>query len=86
MLLPMAQLVTRVDDAMAQAVDRLVAEGVVDSRSDAVRRGLELLVDTHDRAKIAAAIIRGYTLVPPNDEEALWADDAAARMIAEEPW
>ncbi|MEX0700249.1 MAG: hypothetical protein WD651_15525 [Acidimicrobiia bacterium] len=82
----MVQLVTRVDDATAQAVDRLVAEGVVDSRSDAVRRGLALLVDTHDRAKIAAAILRGYTLIPQTDEEALWANDAAASMIAEEPW
>ena len=82
----MVQLVTRVDEATAEAIDRLIAEGGFESRSDVVRRGLELLVDTHDRAKIAAAIIRGYTLIPPTDEEALWADDAAARMIAEEPW
>lgn len=82
----MVQLVTRVDDTTAQAIDRLVAEGAVESRSDAVRRGIEMLVDTHDRAKIAAAIVLGYTLIPQTDDEVLWADDAAAGMIAEEPW
>ena len=43
----MAQLVTRVDDALVAAVDELVVAGVVASRSEAVRVGLERLIDRH---------------------------------------
>ena len=82
----MVQLVTRVDDSTAVALDLLIEEGVVESRSDAVRQGLELLVDGHARARIAAAIVRGYIMVPPTDEEAAWADESAISMISEEPW
>lgn len=82
----MVQLVTRVDESTAAALDLLIKEGVVESRSDAVRKGLELLVDRHLRARVAAAIVRGYTLVPPTDEEAAWADESTIRMISEEPW
>lgn len=82
----MVQLVTRVEDSTAAALDLLIEEGIVESRSDAVRQGLELLVDRHDRARTAAAIVRGYVMVPPTDEEAAWADESTVRMIAEEPW
>ena len=82
----MVQLVTRVEDSTAAALDLLIEEGIVESRSDGVRQGLELLVDRHARARIAAAIVRGYTMVPPTDEEAAWADESTIRMISEEPW
>ncbi|MBA3653481.1 MAG: ribbon-helix-helix protein, CopG family [Actinobacteria bacterium] len=82
----MTQLVTRVDDSLAAAVDRLVADGVVESRSDAVRRGLESLVDRHRRGRVAAAIVDGYRRRPQDDGEVGWADAATAAMIADEPW
>jgi Arc/MetJ-type ribon-helix-helix transcriptional regulator len=82
----MTQLVTRVGDELAAEVDRLVDQGVVESRSEAVRRGLEMLVDRHQRARVAAAIVRGYGVHPQTEEEAGWADEATRRMIAEEPW
>jgi hypothetical protein len=34
----MTQLVVRIDDDLAKSIDRLIAEGVVGSRSDVVRR------------------------------------------------
>ena len=36
----MTQLVARIDADLAKSIDQLVAEGVVESRSDAVRKGL----------------------------------------------
>jgi Arc/MetJ-type ribon-helix-helix transcriptional regulator len=82
----MAQLVTRVDDDLAAAVDGLVAAGVVASRSEAVRLGLERLVDRFRRDEIGARIAEGYRSRPQRETEVGWADESSARMIAEEPW
>lgn len=82
----MSQLVTRIDDDLASEVDALVSEGVVASRSDAVRQGLRALVDRHRRRKIGQAIVEGYVRQPQTEEEIGWADEATIRMIEEEPW
>ena len=82
----MTQLVTRVRDDLAEKVDRLVAEGFVASRSEAVRLGLEMLVEGRRRERIGAAIVRGYAARPQTEAEVGWADEATRRMIAEEPW
>lgn len=82
----MAQLVTRVDDGLAAAVDALVAAGVVASRSEAVRLGLEQLVDRFRRDEIGARIVEGYRSLPQSEAEVGWADESSARMIADEPW
>jgi Arc/MetJ-type ribon-helix-helix transcriptional regulator len=81
-----SQLVTRIDDELARDVDELVAEGVVASRSDAVRRGLRALVDGHRRRRNAEADIAAYTAMPQTEEEMGWLDEATIRMIEEEPW
>lgn len=82
----MTQLVTRVDDDLAAAVDELVRSGVVASRSEAVRLGLQDLVDRHRRHQIGAQILEGYRAQPQSEEEVGWADEATVRMIADEPW
>jgi Arc/MetJ-type ribon-helix-helix transcriptional regulator len=82
----MAQLVTRVEDELAAAVDDLVAAGLVASRSEAVRVGLERLVDRYRRDEIGARIADGYRVRPQGESEVAWADEASVRMIAEEPW
>ena len=82
----MPQLVTRVDDELAAAVDELVESGAVASRSEAVRVALEELVDRHRRRIVGERIIAGYEAVPQTDAEIGWADEASARMIADEPW
>ena len=86
MLTAMQQLVTRIDDDLAAALDRLVASGAVASRSDAVRRGLELLIDRHRRQAIAAEITASYRARPQSEQEVGWRDEATRRMIADEPW
>ena len=65
----MSQLVTRIDDDLAREVDALVSEGVVESRSDAVRQGLRELVDRHRRRRIGEAIVEGYRRQPQTEEE-----------------
>jgi Arc/MetJ-type ribon-helix-helix transcriptional regulator len=82
----MSQLVARIDEELVASVDELVAQGVVESRSDAVRRGLQILIDQHRRRRTAEAIVRGYQQYPQSEEELGWADEATIRMIREEPW
>jgi metal-responsive CopG/Arc/MetJ family transcriptional regulator len=81
-----SQLVTRIDDDLARDLDSLVADGVVESRSEAVRQALRELIDRHRRRKIGEAIVEGYLRQPQTDEELGWTDAAAIRMIEEEPW
>lgn len=82
----MPQLVTRVDATLIDGVDELIAAGVVETRSDAVRLGLKRLIDRHRRDQIGRQIVEGYVRTPQTEEEVGWADAAAAEMIAEEPW
>jgi len=82
----MAQLVTRIDTDLADSIDQLVAEGVVESRSDAVRKGLHALIEQTRRRRTAEAIISGYIHHPQTDGEVAWADQATVQMIADEPW
>ncbi len=76
----------RIDDDLARDLDALVEEGVVESRSDAVRTALRELIDRHRRRKIGEAIVEGYRRHPQTDEEIAWADELTIRMIEEEPW
>ena len=80
------QLVTRVDDHLVGEVDRLIAEGVVATRSEAVRLGLETLVDHYRRSLVCAQIVEAYRRRPQTEREVRWADEATRRMIADEPW
>ena len=82
----MAQLITRVDDDLVAQLDAIVASGEADSRSDAVRRALEAMIDQRRRRLIGEAIADGYRRVPETDEELLWAEDNARSVVAEEPW
>jgi Arc/MetJ-type ribon-helix-helix transcriptional regulator len=80
------QMVTRIPDSVAKAVDGLVRAGVFTSRSDAVRAGLEAVVERERRAAIGRAIVEGYQRVPQDADDLSWADAATSSMIAEEPW
>jgi Arc/MetJ-type ribon-helix-helix transcriptional regulator len=82
----MAQLVTRVDDRLLAEVDELVSEGVAATRSDAVRLGLEALVERHRRQQTGQAIIDAYRRQPQDDDELAGLDQATRALIEEEPW
>lgn len=82
----MTQLVTRIPDDLAAQLDALVAEGVVESRSEAVRQALAEMLDRHRRRRLAEADIAAYTAMPQSEDELLGVDEATRRMIEEEPW
>ncbi len=82
----MAQVVTRLDDRLMAEVDALVAEGVVANRSEAVRLGLERLVDQHRRRAVGAAIVEAYRRQPQTEDELAGLDEATRALVNEEPW
>jgi Arc/MetJ-type ribon-helix-helix transcriptional regulator len=86
MLNAMPQVVTRLDAALLDAVDRLIADGVVASRSDAVRLGLEQLVERVRRAGVGASIVDGYRRTPQSRDELRRADEGLRALLAEESW
>lgn len=82
----MQQLVVRVADDVAAAIDELVAEGIATSRSDAVRTALLTLIQENRRRRTGEAIVAGYRRLPQDEGDLAWSDDATRRMIADEPW
>ena len=82
----MAQFVTRLDDRLVEEVDAMVADGTAANRSEAVRLGLERLVDQHRRFRIGEEITEGYRRQPQTDEELAGLGQATRSMVEEEPW
>jgi Arc/MetJ-type ribon-helix-helix transcriptional regulator len=82
----MAQLVTRIDEQLASDVDDLVRDGVVASRSEAVRMGLEQLIDRHRRRRVGAQITDAYRRSPQTVVETIGLDEATRALVEEEPW
>jgi Arc/MetJ-type ribon-helix-helix transcriptional regulator len=82
----MAQLVTRLDKRLLAEVDRLVADGVVASRSEAVRLGLQRLIDQQRRQRVGAAIVDAYRRQPQTDDELAGLEEATRALVDEEPW
>src|SRR4051812_50061279 len=82
----MAQVVTRLDDRLMAEVDMLVAEGVVATRSEAVRLGLERLVDEHQRSRGGGEIVAAYRRLPPTGGGVGGGGEATRAPIKEEPW
>ena len=67
-------------------IDALVADGVVASRSEAVRIGLERLVDQHQRRRVGEAIVEAYRREPQTEDELAGLDEATRALVNEEPW
>jgi len=82
----MAQLVTRIENALAESMDELIAQGAASSRSELVRMGLERLIDERRRLAIGLQIVDAYTETPQTDLENSELDAATRALILEEPW
>lgn len=82
----MTQVVARIPDEVVAEVDRLVSEGVFESRSDVIREAVVRLIDRRRRDEIGRQIVEGYLRVPETDEELAWAERAGREMVEEEPW
>lgn len=74
------------DDSLVAAIDDLVAAGVVASRSEAMRVGLEALVDEHRRRLVGEKIVDAYRRRPQTDEELAGVEASTRALIEEEPW
>jgi Arc/MetJ-type ribon-helix-helix transcriptional regulator len=82
----MTQLVARVDDSLVAAIDDLVAAGVVASRSEAMRIGLQSLVENHRKRQVGQRIVDAYRRLPQTEEELSGIDASTRALIDEEPW
>lgn len=82
----MTQFVTRLDEGLADEVDALIADGVVASRSEAVRLGLRTLLEAQRRRRTGSQVVEGYRRQPQTNEEIAGLDQATRALVAEEPW
>jgi Arc/MetJ-type ribon-helix-helix transcriptional regulator len=78
----MAQLVTRIDDELATAIDDLVTQGVYPNRSAAVRAALKELLRERRRQRD----IELYRRFPQTEDELAGLAEETRAMIEEEPW
>jgi len=53
------------------------------SRSDVIREAVERYLAADRESEIDRRLVEAYTRHPPAD---VWGEDAAKRLIAEEPW
>jgi Arc/MetJ-type ribon-helix-helix transcriptional regulator len=77
---------TRFTDDELALIDQLVAEGLGESRSAVIRRGVHHLADSVRRARVGASIASSYREHPqtPDDDELAMA--SAIAMTEAEPW
>ncbi|HEU4355192.1 MAG TPA: ribbon-helix-helix domain-containing protein [Actinomycetota bacterium] len=80
------QIAVRIPDALAESLDELVASGRYETKADAVRSALEVMVESERRRRIGQLIVEGYRRLPQDDEELAAITSAATRSIHEEPW
>ena len=67
-------------------IDDLVAEGVAESRSAVIRKGVHHLVDSIRRARIGEAIAQSYRECPQTADDDELAMANAIAMTEAEPW
>ena len=77
---------TRFTDDKLALIDELVAEGVGDSRSAVIRRGVRHLADSVDRARTGATIAASYRDHPQTADDDELAMASATALTDAEPW
>jgi Arc/MetJ-type ribon-helix-helix transcriptional regulator len=77
---------TRFTDEELKLIDELVSEGIGESRSAVIRRGVHHLVDSVRRAKIGEVIAQSYRERPQTTEDDDLAMANAIAMTEAEPW
>lgn len=77
------QVAIRLPDALVQEVDRLVQDGTFESRSQAIRSGLEAIIAGRRRQELDRRYAEG---LPETDDELAEATRLAIESIHDEPW
>lgn len=77
---------TRFSDEEVALIDELVSEGIGESRSAVIRRGVHHLADSVRRARTGALIAKSYRELPQGLEDDQLAMASALAMTEAEPW
>jgi Arc/MetJ-type ribon-helix-helix transcriptional regulator len=80
------QIAVRIPDKLAESLEELVTSGRFETKAEAVRTALEVLVEAERRGRVGALIADAYRQLPQDDQEVEAARRAAIRSIHEEPW
>lgn len=67
-------------------IDQLVAEGIGETRSAVIRRGVHHLADSVRRARVGASIAASYRETPQTADEDELAMASAVALTEAEPW
>ena len=77
---------TRFTDEELVMIDKLVDNGIAESRSAVIRRGVHHLADSVNRARVGASIAESYREQPQTPEDDEVATASAIAMTEAEPW
>ncbi len=80
------QIAVKLPDELVGELDRLVEAGAFDSRSQAVRSGLEAMVARRRRDAVDARYAESAARAPETDAELADATRLAVDAIHDEPW
>jgi Arc/MetJ-type ribon-helix-helix transcriptional regulator len=75
------QIAVRIPDELAEALEMLVESGRFETKAEAVRTALEILIDADRRRRVGELIADGYRRIPQADA-GLEADSASATALA----
>lgn len=78
------QTLVQLNDELLALLDERAAK-TGRTRSEIIRAAIERELAADREAAIDAAIVEGYTRIPPPDHDP-WADASAKRSVAAEPW
>jgi metal-responsive CopG/Arc/MetJ family transcriptional regulator len=82
MAVPRTQTLVQLSDDLLDRLDRYRARDGR-SRSAVIREAVERYLASDREAEIDRLIVDAYSRAPQQD---VWGDDAARRLIAQEPW
>ena len=77
---------TRFTASQMQTLDRLVAEGVGETRSEVIRKAVDRLAESIERDRVGQMIADSYRRQPQSPEEDAMAMANAVAMVEAEPW
>ena len=77
---------TRFTTSQVQTLDRLVAEGIGETRSEVIRKAVDRLAESVERERVGQMIADSYRRQPQSAEEDAMAMANAVAMVEAEPW
>lgn len=80
------QIAVKLPDGLASRLDVLVQDGSFDSRSQALRAGLEAILASREREVLARHYRDAIARCPETSEEIADATRLAVEAIHDEPW